>query len=73
MNNIAQHFVSAWLDKYLKNNGAMNAYLDLIPNSNDGVYAVDDEGNPKATNTYWKGFPKRTAKGLHFESLSPSK
>ena len=73
MNNIAQHFVSAWLDKYLKNNSAMNAYLDLIPNSNDGIYAVDDEGNPKATYTYWKGFPNRTAKGLHFESLSPSK
>jgi len=73
MNNIAQHFVTAWLDKYLQKNSAMDAYLDLIPNSNAGVFALDENGDPKAEHTYWKGFTERTAKGLHFERLSPSK
>jgi len=73
MNNIAQHFVSAWLDKYLKNDSTMNAYLDLVPSSNDGVYAVDEQGNAKPENSYWKGFANRTAKGLHFEHLAASK
>jgi predicted dienelactone hydrolase len=73
MNNIAQHFVTAWLDKYLQNNSGMDEYLDLVPNSNGGVFALDDKGNPKADHTYWKGFAERTAKGLHFEQLSPSK
>lgn len=72
MNNIAQHFVTAWLDKYLLNNSAMDAYLDLLPNSNAGIFALDDKGNPKAGHTYWKGFADRTAKGLHFEHLSPT-
>ncbi|MFT4941978.1 MAG: putative dienelactone hydrolase [Paraglaciecola sp.] len=73
MNNIAQHFVTAWLDKYLQKNSAMEAYLDLIPNSNAGVFALDENGDPKAEHTYWKGFADRTAKGLFFERLSPSK
>lgn len=70
MNNIAQHFVTAWLDKYLKNDADKAAYLDIVPNSNDSVYALDEQGNPKPEHTYWKGFPNRTAKGLHFERLA---
>ncbi|WP_415230507.1 alpha/beta hydrolase family protein [Psychromonas sp.] len=73
MNNIAQHFVTAWLDKYLQKNSAMDEYLDLVPDSNAGVFALDENGDPKAEHTYWKGFADRTAKGLHFEHLSPSK
>lgn len=69
MNNISQHFVTAWLNLYLKNNVAMNDYLDLLPNSNEGVWAMDEAGMAKPEHNYWKGFPKRTAKGLRFESL----
>ncbi|MGO4893089.1 alpha/beta hydrolase family protein [Flavobacterium sp. W21_SRS_FM6] len=69
MNNIAQHFVTAWLNKYLKHNVAMDDYLDLIENSNDGVWAMDDAGEPKKEHNYWQGFKKRTAKGLRFETL----
>ncbi len=54
MNNIAEHFVTAWLGKYLKADPTMDAYLDLAPNSN---------GNS------WKGFPERSARGLRFERL----
>lgn len=70
MNNIAQHFVTAWLDKYLKNDVSKAAYLNIVPNANDGVYALDEQGNPKPEHTYWKGFPNRTAKSLRFERLA---
>lgn len=69
MNNIAQHFSTAWLDRYLKDNTAMDEYLHLVPNSNDGVYAVNDDGSFADTHTYWTGFQNRTAKGLAFEWL----
>lgn len=69
MNNIAQHFSTAWLDTYLKADADKSAYLELIPNSNDGVYAVDEDGNFTDEHTYWAGFQDRSAKGLHFEWL----
>lgn len=72
MNNIAQHFVTVWLGKYLKADAAMDGYLDLVPNSNDGVWAKADDGKDLPENTYWKGFPDRTAKGLRFEVLKPA-
>ena len=64
MNNITQHFVTAFLGQYLKNDGEMNAYLDLVENSGDGVYALEEDGTQKPEHNYWKGFPNRTAKGL---------
>jgi predicted dienelactone hydrolase len=69
MNNISQHFVTAWLGKYLKSDSAMDAYLNLVPEANSGVWAVDEKGAEKPEHTYWKGFPNRTAKGLRFERL----
>ena len=69
MNNIAQHFVSAWLAKYLKGDADMHSYFDLVPNSNDGVWSMDNDGKPTAQHTYWKGFAPRSAKGLRLEYL----
>lgn len=69
MNNISQHFATAWLDKYLKGNEEMDAYLDLVPNSNDGTWSVNEDGTFKDDHTHWKGFPNRTAKGLRYEML----
>ena len=69
MNNISQHFVTAWLDKYLKDDEAKEAYLELVPNSNDGKFSVGEDGKEKEDHTYWTGFPARTAKGLMFEEL----
>jgi predicted dienelactone hydrolase len=54
MNNVSEHFITAWLGKYLKGDVKMDAYFDLVPESNDGS---------------WKGFPDRSAKGLRFERL----
>jgi predicted dienelactone hydrolase len=69
MNNISQHFVTAWLDLHLKGDEEKAAYLDLVPNSNDGVWAKEDDGTEKPEHTHWHGFQNRTAKGLHYEVL----
>jgi predicted dienelactone hydrolase len=70
MNNISQHFVTAWLEKYLKSNTEMDDYLNLEVNSNDGVWSKDEKGQPKADHSHWAGFKNRTAKGLRFEKLA---
>ena len=70
MNNISQHFVTAFLDLHLKGDATMQPYLTLVPNAADGVWAVDDAGVPTAANTYWAGFQNRTAAGLRFETLA---
>jgi predicted dienelactone hydrolase len=36
MNNIAQHFATAFLGKYLRGDAGMDAYLDLVEYSRDG-------------------------------------
>lgn len=69
MNNIAQHFATAWLDLHLKGIEDRARYLDLVPVSNLGTWAMDQDGTPKAEHSYWAGFPKRTAAGLRFEWL----
>ena len=69
MNNISQHFVTAWLGLHLKGDQAMAAYLDLVPNSNDSVWAREKDGTAKPEHTHWTGFPDRTAKGLRYEVL----
>jgi predicted dienelactone hydrolase len=67
MNNIAQHFVTVWMDQHLKGDAEMASYLDLVENSNDGVWSMNEDGTPKEDHSYWKGFDKDTAKGLRFE------
>lgn len=64
MNNIAQHFVTAWLGLHLKGDASMAQYLDLVEQSRDGVWAVDEAGRQLPGHSYWKGFPNRTAAGL---------
>ena len=71
MNNIAGHFATAFLAKYMKNDSAMDAYLNLVENAKDGKLSVDANGAPKADNTYWKGFPARSAVGLRLEQRKP--
>ncbi len=67
MNNITQHFATAFLDHHLK--GADTAsYLALTPNAADGIWSADADGTPDNTHTYWQGFPNRTAIGLRFET-----
>jgi len=71
MNNIAQHFVTAWLDERLKADAEKGAFLDLVPSSNDGVWSMNEDGTEKEDHSYWKGFGKGTAKGLMYEVKTP--
>ena len=70
MNNISQHFITAYLDTHLK--GIDNsASFDLIPVASDGVWDMAEDGTPNEGHTYWEGFPNRSAFGLRFETLNP--
>ena len=69
MNNISQHFITAFLDLNLKGDAEMQSYLTLVPRAADGVWAVDEAGERTPDFTYWEGFPDRTAAGLRFETL----
>jgi predicted dienelactone hydrolase len=73
MNNILDHFASAYFALYLKGEQDKQAYLDLVPNGKDAAYSIDREGKPTATHTYWKGFKRGTAVGLILEHAKPTK
>lgn len=67
MNNIAQHFATAFFDHYLR--GAdTTEYFDLVERAEDGVWSLDADGNENSDHTYWRGFPNRSAVGLFFQS-----
>ncbi|MBM05859.1 MAG: dienelactone hydrolase [Oceanibulbus sp.] len=68
MNNIAQHFVTAWLDSHLKGEAEKETYLDLVEDSNAGVWSVAEDGTEKKDHSYWKGFAEGSAKGLMYET-----
>ena len=65
INNINQHFVTAFLDETLKGKKT-GQYLELIQNSNEGVWAQNDDGSFSPEHTYWTGFQERTALGMQF-------
>jgi len=69
MNDIAQHFVLAYLDQNVRGMEDRGAYLDLIENANDGVWSLDDDGAQTEDHTYWAGFREGLAVGLRFETL----
>ena len=71
MNNISQHFVTAFLDKFLKNAADKDAYLRLIEHAKDGKWSVAKDGTYNPDHTYWKGFKARTAVGLRLEQAQP--
>lgn len=60
INNINQHFVTAFLGIQLKQ-APLQAYLDLPPLQADGTIRQDAG--------LWKGFPKRAALGLEWRHL----
>ncbi|NYE63480.1 putative dienelactone hydrolase [Duganella sp. 1224] len=60
INNINQHFVTAFLGVQLKHE-PLQAYLDLPPLQADGTIKPDPG--------LWKGFPKRAALGLEWRHL----
>ncbi|QBX35602.1 alpha/beta fold hydrolase [Paracoccus liaowanqingii] len=67
MNNILQHFSTAFLDQHLKGEDRAE-YLDLVPDGADGVWSMGEDDQPDAAHSYWAGFPNRSATGLQFET-----
>jgi len=70
MNNIAQHFATAFMGLHLKSETDKDSYLQLTANASDGVISKDDAGKELPDHSYWKGFAPRTALGLRFETLT---
>jgi predicted dienelactone hydrolase len=64
MNNILQHFVTAFLDLHLKGQSAQREYLDILEDGAEAVYSLNHEGIPNPQHTYWKGFAPGRAVGL---------
>ena len=56
MNNITQHFATAFLGKHLMGDSGMDAYLDLIENAGDGVHALNEDGTEKPEHSLLEGF-----------------
>ena len=71
MNNILDHFATAFFGMYLKSERDKQAYLGVVPNGKDAVYAVEKDGTPSAGHTYWRGFKQGTAVALVLEHESP--
>ncbi len=69
MNNIVQHFVTAFFGLHLQGDEGKRAYLELVPEGRNGVWSVYGDGRPQESHTYWKGFRRGTAVGLRFEHL----
>ncbi len=72
MNNVLQHFASAYFGQYLLGDAALQAYFDLVPNGREATWATDREGRPQPGHTYWKGFKRGTARGLVLEHRAPA-
>ena len=70
MNNVAQHFVTAWMDQTLKGEADAAAFFDLTEIGGEGVWSVEADGSFAEDHTYWAGFPEGAAEGLRFETLA---
>ena len=72
MNNILQHFTTAFFAQHLKGDTAMQSYFAVVPQGRTGVWAVDRNGQPQPSHTYWRGFKRGTALGLSLEHRTPA-
>lgn len=70
MNNIMDHFATAYFDHYLKQIEGRTSYLELVPDGADAVYSIT-RGQQNDDHTYWKGFGPNSAIGLKLEHLQP--
>jgi len=73
MNNIFDHFATAFFGLHLRGEEGKQAYLDVVPNGKDAIYSVDRDGKPNPTHNYWKGFKRATAVGLILEHRPAAK
>jgi predicted dienelactone hydrolase len=81
--NINRHFITAFLDLYLKGDESKRAFLNvLVSRSDDGQWPLKpgapaptgySPGDGKDGITVWKGFPRRWALGLELTCKQPAK
>jgi predicted dienelactone hydrolase len=78
VNAINAHFITAFLDLYLKDDESRAAYLNVaVPVSADGVWPADDPtpyaaySSGTGTTTLWKGFQRKHAQGLELLQAQP--
>jgi hypothetical protein len=72
------HFITAFLDRYVKDDASRSTYLDgLLPNSSMGEWAAEMAGAYGAYSsgaggiTTWKGFQRQHAEGLELLHAAP--
>ena len=72
------HFITAFLDRYLKEDASRAGYLDsLVPRSADGTWSAPPETPYSAYSpggdgvTLWKGFQRQHAEGLELLHAAP--
>ncbi len=77
---IDDHFIVAFLDRYLRGDTAMDSYLNPpVPHSSDGTWPLQPghdagssyAGKDPASSNYWKGFQRRYALGLEWQHDKP--
>lgn len=78
INAINAHFITAFLDRYVKGDTSRDAYLDVrTPDSDDGVWPPQPAlpygsfSPSDATITVWKGFQRNHAHGLELLQAEP--
>lgn len=72
MNNVMDHFATAYFNYYLKGDSSMLEFLNVYPDGAEATYSVKD-GVPNATHNYWPGFEEGSAVGLKLENLKRGK
>jgi predicted dienelactone hydrolase len=72
------HFITAFLDRYVKDDASRSAYLDgLVPESSTGEWPAEAAGAYGAYSsgaggiTTWKGFQRQHAEGLELLTAAP--
>ncbi len=59
MNNIFNHFATAYFGAAPQGRDRTSRRISIwCPNGKDAVYAMDRDGKPTPTHTYWKGFKR---------------
>jgi len=69
MNNIAQHFATAFLGKYPKRDAGMDSYRNLVEYARDGQMLLKQDRSPN--HRLWMGVAARGAVGLRLEQRAP--
>lgn len=68
MNNVMDHFATAYFSYYLKGDASMLPFLDVYPDGANATFAMEND-TPQKTHNYWPGFAEGTAVGLTLEKL----